>query len=63
MLTGFIDKKQLEAKAVFGIFPAYSIDECVYTNKLKFKFPRQLMDKGNNGKKSALFMIVVYGYY
>ena len=46
LLNRIISDKQLIAKAVFGIYPAHSKDESVYTQNTSFYFPRQLIDKG-----------------
>jgi 5-methyltetrahydrofolate--homocysteine methyltransferase len=46
MLKKIISDKQLTAKAVIGIFPAYAKDETVYTENIEFHFHRQLIDKG-----------------
>ena len=48
MLNDIIINQKLTADAVFGIFPAKSIDESVNVKDQTFNFPRQLVDKGSN---------------
>ena len=48
LLNHIVSKKLLSAKAVIGIHSAYSKDESVICNGLKFDFPRQLIDKGKD---------------
>ena len=50
MLKIIAEKKQLVAKAVYGIFKAKSENEEVelIDKNVKFSFPRQLIDKGEN---------------
>jgi len=48
LLDHIISNKLLHAKAVIGIHPAYSKDESIICDGIKFNFPRQLIDKGNN---------------
>ena len=48
LLNQIISEKLLSAKAVIGIHSAYSKDENVICEKIKFKFPRQLIDKGKD---------------
>ena len=47
LLNRIISEKILTAKAVFGIHPAYSQNESVFTEGVEFKFPRQTVDKGS----------------
>jgi len=46
LLNHIVSKKLLCAKAVIGIHSAYSEDESVICEGVKFNFPRQLIDKG-----------------
>ena len=48
LLNQIISEKLLSAKAVIGIHSAYSKYENVICEKIKFKFPRQLVDKGKD---------------
>jgi 5-methyltetrahydrofolate--homocysteine methyltransferase len=49
MLETLLQNDTITAKAVYGIFPAKSINENVLLpeNDITFSFPRQLIDKGN----------------
>ena len=46
MLKSIVKEEKLRASAVLGFFPAYSRNEEVILDKVKFSFPRQLTDKG-----------------
>ena len=46
LLTNIINNNSLQAKGVFGLFPAVGSDETVTTKNVDFHFPRQLVDKG-----------------
>ena len=50
LMSVIIDSEELEAKAVYGFFKAYSTNEEVHLTDegISFNFPRQLIDKGNN---------------
>ena len=48
LLNHIVSNKLLCAKAVIGIHSAYSEDEAVICEGVKFNFPRQLIDKGKN---------------
>ena len=52
LLNHIISKKLLSARAVIGIHSAYSKDETVICEGVKFNFPRQLIDKGKNNNYS-----------
>jgi 5-methyltetrahydrofolate--homocysteine methyltransferase len=54
ILNRIIDEDILNPKAVIGIYDAYSENETVYTQKMKFNFPRQLVDKGKNNPNFSL---------
>ena len=54
LLNHIISEKLLNAKAVIGIHAAYSKDESVICNDIKFDFPRQLIDKGENNINYSL---------
>ena len=54
MLNRIIDENILKPKAVIGIYDAYAENEIVYTKKMKFNFPRQLVDKGKNSPNFSL---------
>ena len=47
LLDQIISEKWLTAKAVIGIHPAYAKNEFVFTDDIKFHFPRQTVDKGS----------------
>jgi len=48
LLKEIIKDNCLTADAVFGIYPATSINESVFVENINFNFPRQLTDKGKN---------------
>jgi len=48
LLNHIVSNKLLCAKAVIGIHSAYSEYEAVICERVKFNFPRQLIDKGKN---------------
>ena len=54
LLNHIISEKLLNAKVVIGIHAAYSKDESVICNDIKFDFPRQLIDKGENNINYSL---------
>ena len=54
LLNHIISEKLLNAKAVIGIHAAHSKDESVICNDIKFDFPRQLIDKGENNINYSL---------
>ena len=54
MLNRIIRKNILNPKAVIGIYKAYAKDESVFTEDVKFNFPRQLIDKGKDNPNFSL---------
>ncbi len=54
LLEHLVTEQCLTAKAVLGLFPAYAVNETVYTKNTSFHFPRQLMDKGAGGTNYSL---------
>ena len=54
ILNKIISDKSLKAKGVIGIFPAFSVEESVFTEGFEFKFPRQTIDKGKNSNQYCL---------
>ena len=54
MLDRIIKQNILNPKAVIGIYEAYAKDEIVFTEKMEFKFPRQMVDKGKEGPNFSL---------
>ena len=54
ILNRIIKDNILEPKAVIGIYDAHAKDEVVFTEKMKFNFPRQLVDKGKDNPNFSL---------
>ena len=54
ILNRIIKDNILEPKAVIGIYNAHAKDEFVFTEKMKFNFPRQLVDKGKDNPNFSL---------
>ena len=54
LLKEIIKDNRLTADAVFGIYPATSINESVSVENINFIFPRQLTDKGENKNNYSL---------
>ena len=54
MLDRIIKQNILNPKAVIGIYEAHAKDEIVFTEKMEFKFPRQMVDKGKEGPNFSL---------
>ena len=54
ILNRIIKDNILEPKAVIGIYDAHAKDEFVFTEKMKFNFPRQLVDKGKDNPNFSL---------
>ena len=54
ILNRIIKNNILEPKAVIGIYDAHAKDEVVFTEKMKFNFPRQLVDKGKDNPNFSL---------
>jgi len=54
ILNRIINENILKPKAVIGIYDAYAKNESVFTQKTKFNFPRQLVDKGKNKPNFSL---------
>ena len=54
MLDRIIKQNILNPKAVIGIYEAHAKDEIVFTEKMEFKFPRQMVDKGEEGPNFSL---------
>ena len=54
ILNRIITDNILEPKAVIGIYDAHAKDEVVFTEKMKFNFPRQLVDKGKDNPNFSL---------
>ena len=54
ILNRIIKDNILEPKAVIGIYDAHAKDEFVFTEKMKFNFPRQLVDKGKDNPNLSL---------
>ena len=54
MLDRIVKQNILNPKAVIGIYEAHAKDEIVFTEKMEFKFPRQMVDKGKEGPNFSL---------
>ena len=54
MLDRIIKQNILNPKAVIGIYEAHAKDETVFTEKMEFNFPRQMVDKGKEGPNFSL---------
>ena len=54
MLDRVIKQNILNPKAVIGIYEAHAKDETVFTEKMEFNFPRQMVDKGKEGPNFSL---------
>ena len=54
MLDRMIKENILKPKAVIGIYEAYAKDETVFTEKMEFNFPRQIVDKGKDSPNFSL---------
>jgi len=54
MLDRIIKENILKPKAVIGIYEAYAKDETVFTEKMEFNFPRQIVDKGKDSPNFSL---------
>ena len=54
MLDRIVKQNILNPKAVIGIYEAHAKDEIVFTEKMEFKFPRQMVDKGREGPNFSL---------
>ena len=54
ILNRIVSEKILKPKAVIGIYDAHAKDETVFTEKVKFNFPRQLVDKGIDNPNFSL---------
>ena len=54
ILNRIINENILKPKAVIGIYDAYAKNETVFTEKMKFNFPRQLVDKGKDSSNFSL---------
>ena len=54
ILDRIVSDKILKPKAVIGIYDAYAKDEVVFTENMKFNFPRQLVDKGKGNPNFSL---------
>ena len=54
ILNRIINENILKPKAVIGIYDAHAKNETVFTEKMKFNFPRQLVDKGKDSSNFSL---------
>ena len=54
ILDRIVSDKILKPKAEIGIYDAYAKDEVVFTENMKFNFPRQLVDKGKGNPNFSL---------
>ena len=54
ILNRIISENIIKPKAVIGIYDAFAKNETVFTEKMKFNFPRQLVDKGKDSSNFSL---------